>query len=387
MRVSISVFALMFALVALPVSATARGNAPARGDATARVPQGFVGMTAGDLFFPGVNPQSQLGLMVSSGVESLQIGIDWASTEPSPGVYNWSSTDQAVGLAAEHGLTLLPVVANAPLWDGSTPRSHPDWQRIPTRTAPFATFMKALVHRYGPRGTFWAENPTITKVPIRMWTIWNEPNFPFGWYKQPFERSYVTVLRAAHAAIKSADPGAKVVLAGLPNFAWQTLAQIYKVPGARDAFDVVNAHSYTATPGHVIEFLQLVRAVMNRAGDTRKPIIVGEFGWPSSLGKTTTSYNGIATTVAGQARKVAAVLPMLGSHRKALRLLSIYYYDWIGNDNPFDAFNFSGLLELTYPAGQLRAKPALAAFRRGALALEDCRQKASVATRCLRLGR
>ena len=48
------------------------------------------------------------------------------------------------------------------------------------------------------------------------------------------------------------------------------------------------------------------------------------------------------------------------------------------------AFNFAGLLKFVRKSGKIQAKPALAAFKRGALAIEHCRKKGAVATRCIR---
>ena len=46
-----------------------------------------------------------------------------------------------------------------------------------------------------------------------MWQIWNEENLTYYWH-QPFASSYISLLRAAHNAIKRADPGAKVMRRG-----------------------------------------------------------------------------------------------------------------------------------------------------------------------------
>src|SRR5205085_10285540 len=115
------------------------------------------------------------------------------------------------------------------------------------------------------------------------------------WSEQPFARSYVKLLAAAHAAVKAADPGAKVVLAGLAEFSWQYLAQIYAVQGARELFDMVAIHPYTADPTGVIVILQRVRAVMNRFGDAAKPTLATEITWPSSQGKAPPQF-GVSTT-------------------------------------------------------------------------------------------
>ena len=55
-------------------------------------------------------------------------------------------------------------------------------------------------------------------MPIRSWQIWNEPNLAYYW-KQPFASSYVSFLKVAHAAVKKAVPGARVVLGALTQVA------------------------------------------------------------------------------------------------------------------------------------------------------------------------
>jgi arabinogalactan endo-1,4-beta-galactosidase len=215
-----------------------------------------------------------------------------------------------------------------------------------------------------------------------MWQIWNEPNiYPF-WPFQPFEARYVALLTAAHKAIKSVDPSAKVVLAGMPNYSWINLQRIYKISGARSQFDVVAIHPYTKDPRGVITILGFVREVMNQAGDTTKPIIADEISWPSSIGKTDhdTGYD-FASTESGQAQKIKQVLPLLVADRKKLGLAGFYYYDWAGRERQNDlAFDFAGLFRLSN--GQFVAKPAFNAYRHAALAMEDCSSKGQNAASC-----
>jgi hypothetical protein len=212
--------------------------------------------------------------------------------------------------------------------------------------------------------------------------VWNEPDIVGYWPIQPFAPSYVALLRAAHAAIKRADPGAKVVLAGFPNASWKRLAEVYKIAGSRHLFDVVDVHPYTKQPAGVIEILKLVRGVMNKAGDARKQILAGETGWPSSLHRTHHLFD-FETTPAGQARNVRALLPLLGANRRRLGLLGFDYYTWVGDEfQGAFPFNFSGLLG--FHDGRTFTKPAATAFSHAALALEGCKQKGRVATVCAR---
>jgi hypothetical protein len=392
-------------LVVLPGLALARARNASR---QRRVPSGFVGMDLDGSLWPtaepGIDLATQLNEMVQSGVESLRVTFDWAAAQPyaswaqlqataplDAGAFtnvagvptDFASFDNIVGLASERRLTILPVILDAPRWDAQPAQEVS--VGIPAQVGPYANFAKALVQRYGPHGTFWSANPKIPKVPIRMWQVWNEPNTTTFWNQQPFAPSYVALLRAAHDAIKAADPGAKVVLAGLPNDSWDALDTIYAIPGARHLFDAVDIHPYTKYPQGVITILRIVRQTMAEHGDAHKPMLAGEVSWPSALGEP--SYNpwgyDFITTEAGQARNLSVVMPMLAHDRRALGLLGFDYYNWANAEPPGGfAFDFSGLFR--YASGTLVAKPAFLAFARAAMAMEGCHQKAGVATRCLR---
>jgi Glycosyl hydrolase family 53 len=364
--------------------------------AIANVPAGFVGMNAnGPLFSAAAQPQRELHRMVASGVESIRVVFNWSAAQPYP---NWNvvpldqvgsfqpypvptsfaETDQIVELAARLHLTVLPVVMYAPYWDQLP---HPETTiGVPRSPAPYANYLRLLVLRYGPHGSFWRQHRGLPKVPIHMWQIWNEPNILYYW-PAAIVPNYVNLLRAAHAAIKQADPTAKVVLAGMPEYVWTQLANLYKA-GARGLFDVVAVHPYTKLPRGVITILKLVRRVMDNAGDRRKPIILTELNWPSALHRTPFGAD-YETTPAGQARKLAAVLPLLARNRRRVGLIGFYYYTWITDAIPGgDPFSFAGLLDFSH--GRIVEKPAYFAFRRTALAIEGCSRKAGVATSCVR---
>jgi hypothetical protein len=381
----IAAFAVVATLVLAPREATAgsTGRLPT-------VPQGFVGVVVGAPLFPNtdvsIDLDSQLNTMISSGVQSLRLPIDWASCQPfktwsqvppdardlfvSVGGIptNFTLVDQVVAESARRGVTLMPMILDAPRWDAVRAKGV---VAIPRQNGPYARFVAALASRYGPNGTFW-QGFSGPVVPVRMWQIWNEPNIAPFWPRQPFARRYVALLKAAHDALKKVDPGAKVILAGLPNYSWRSLQRIYAIPGARRLFDVVAVHPYTKTPQGVITILSFVRQVMNLAGDSNKPIVADEVSWPSSLGKTVhnTGYD-FATTEAGQARNIGKLLPMLAQKRRSLRLQGFYYYTWVSAERRNGlAFDFAGLLKVVN--GRLIPKPALNAFTRAALAIEGC---------------
>ena len=385
------------------LSGPALARTAAKVKPVAAVPAGFVGVDADGPLFDStaqLNLGDQLSQMVARGVQSVRVAFNWAATQPyesfnDPGYAaltpaqkleytpvggvptDFTKLDQLVGLAAERGLTILPTVIYAPGWDAK--RNHSGGLPIPSSPAPYARFLSALVYRYGPHGSFWAANPSIRRVPIRRWQIWNEPNIPYYW-PQPFASSYVTVLRAAHAAIKQADPSAQVVLGALTNFAWKAIGQIYRVRGARSLFDIVSVNGFTKTPAHIMLYLRLMRNALIRLGNASMPLIDTELSWPSAQGKSPQQWD-FDTTESGQARNIAAVVPMLGAQRVSLGLLSFYYYTWIGDEAPRSpAFNYAGLLALRH--GLVVAKPALRAFTKGVLTLEHCRRVSNLATRC-----
>jgi hypothetical protein len=387
------------AALALAVSGSSGLAATGSTSGLEPLPNGFVGVNVdGPLFpiaAPGINLAVQFAKMEQSGVESVRLVFNWATAQPyeswskvpagdssqyvdQGGVpTDFSQTDAVVRLAARFGLTVLPTVIYPPSWDsvGATPSSV----GRPAVAGPYAAFLADLVRRYGPRGNFWRGNGAAD--PIREWQIWNEPDLPVYWPKQPFAASYVALLKAADRAVKLADPHAQVVLGGLANYSWRGLQSIYRIPGSRSTFDVVAVHPYTATPSGVITILGDVRAVMNRSGDSAKPMIADEIGWPSSLGHSTSGQVSWATTKTGQAHRIAALLPMLAAQRRALGLSAFYYYTWAGTPQPRGStFSYAGLFD--YLGGSLVGKPALGAFAHAALSIERCKRRSPLATRC-----
>ena len=369
---------------------------------TTPVPQGFVGVDAdGPLLnaTSGVNFDQQLNLMVASGVQSIRVAFSWGAAQPYAteadvpvadssqytdigGVpTDFAATDAIVAAAAQRRISILPTVLYAPSWDARPNAGRGGGFAQPRTDGPYAAYLTALIGRYGPKGTFWAQNPSIPRMPIREWQIWNEPDVTAYW-NAPFARTYVALLKAAHTAIKRADPGAKVVLGALTGYAWTGLRQIYRISGARNLFDVVSVDAYTKLPANVIRFMQFVRGVMNAHGDRAKPLLATEISWPSSVGEGQVNYD-FDTTPAVQASNLTTLLPLLGKDRAALGLAGFDWYTWIGAESRgAPGFNFAGLLKVH--DGVVTAKPALAAFRRGALALEGCRSKGAVATACRR---
>jgi hypothetical protein len=338
------------------------GAAPA---AAAGVPRAFFGVYFNAPVFPGVSLRAEARRVAATGAGSLTAAFEWVHAQPTAdGPFDFARTDRVVDAAARARLRVLPIVVTSPEWARSAPLQA---FAPPSDPARYGAYLTALVGRYGPRGSFWDEHPRLPRLPIRAWQVWNEPvggvraDGPsiFWIDSRPFQVGYVPLLRAAHDAIRAADPGARVVLAGLVGRSWGTLEILYRA-GARGLFDAVSLHPYTGKPANVVRAVRLVRGVMRRAGDGRVPMLLTELGWPSFDGDLA---RGRARLASMQPRWLRRTLPALIRARGRLGIKAIFWYPWMGRDRSRDhAFDHAGLVR-SEPGGRVTAKPALRAFR------------------------
>src|SRR3954471_6828834 len=185
---------------------------------------------------------SQFTLMRKAGVRTVRSVFSWAAAQPSADQPpNFTATDALVARAARNNIEILPIVMYAPAWaridpsnDASSPRNVDD----------YVAFLNALVARYGPNGSFWTEQPAVPRRPLRTWQVWNEPQLRYQWAEKNWETGYGRLLHAAHGALKKADPGCRVVLAGVTNFAWDAVESLYHKGGIKGEFDIAALHPY-----------------------------------------------------------------------------------------------------------------------------------------------
>jgi hypothetical protein len=390
------------AAIALLLCLSAPAALPGQAAARRSVPPGFVGMVVeGPVLDPQVaNLPHEMDLMVHSGVESIRAVFPWAGAQPYP---NWDSvppdkrqlfrdengvptafgySDRIVAVAAQRGLAVLPVLWQAPRWAAREPGGD---EASPPRSADdFAQYAAALVDRYGPNGSLWAEYPALPRVPIRSWQIWNEPNIVPFWKDQPFAPDYVAVLRAARARILALDPGARIVIGGLVNDSWNALRKVYDA-GGQGLFDVMAVHPFTRKVGGVITILRRVRKVMAAHGDGAKPLAVTELSWPSAVGKVPRrELRGFEVTPQEQARRVREGFALLAHWRHRLRIVQVDWYSWLRFDQfRTETFDYAGLRHIT-SNHTIEDKPAAGTFKKEALKLEGCRRKGPKITDCKR---
>ena len=358
--------------------------------ATAAAPDGFVGtMLDGDAAKAGFGPERlahELDVMRASGVETVRVAWQWYELQPHA---SWAAvpederdrfrdvrglplavghTDTLVALAARRGLRLLPVTIGTPAWnvrrllvDGSPPRE----------VRPYAAFMRALVSRYGSRGTFWREHPDLPRRPVRWWQLWNEPHLSEYWAAPDWASGYAALARAGARAVHREDRSGRVVLAGVTTDTlplWDRLDELL-AEGIGSEVDMVGAHLFTRRPSGVVRALRRVRATLRAYGLGRTPIALTEWSWPSSRGargpRRKASWE---TTPRGQAARVARTLRLLGRERRRLGLRTAVHYTWVSREGGAAWSAWAGLRRLTAD-GRIVSKPALAAFGRAARAL------------------
>jgi hypothetical protein len=207
----------------------------------------------------------------------------------------FSGLDEVVALARTYHLQVVADLLTIPAWMAqcATPTSNPS--RCATDDlSGYASVIRQIVTRADPV--------------IRDWEVWNEPDTAQFFDGTP--QQYAFMLRAAHDAIKAADPSDVVLLGGISDVAGASwLAQVLATPGADavHAFDVANLHErgdlWRLAPD-LAGFEQFLTS-QGFAG----PLWVTEHGYPSDPGyQDDPGYIGGA---AAQAAYLEASVPTL----------------------------------------------------------------------------
>ncbi len=315
--------------------------------------------------FWGVVPQAvpseeQWARLKRGGVETVRTPVDWSAVQPTRGgAFNWSEFDAYVKRTAGAGLDVLPFLMNAPRW--AVPQASVQGTggavKAPTRlpvtgiaATAWSNFVKAAVQRYGPTGTFWAENPTVPKRPIRAWQIWNEENFKY-FIAHPNPAEYGQLVKISFAAARSVDPSAQIILGGMfarpkggkakgaPSpYASRFLAKMYELtPGIKTKFTGVALHPYTGNYRELTPEIEEFRGVLAENKDTAKGLWITELGWSSQPPPANPLENIFAKGVQGQVTQLRGAFHLLVAKAAQWRLKRVY---WFSVDDQTGACNF-----------------------------------------------
>jgi hypothetical protein len=253
---------------------------------------------------------------------------------------------------------VIPFVYGAPAWLRGN-EARPPLSR-PALTA-WREFLRRLVARYGPRGSLW--KGAAYREPIRRWQIWNEPNFRLFWASRISPRGYAKLLGASASAIRAADPGAQIVLAGIAPVGagmrtWVFMQRLLRVAGVRRHFDLAAIHPYSANMSEMNYQLSRVRAAMAAGGAGRKPLIVSEIGVASDGFYPSAFVKGRI----GQAEFLEDAFARLLAMRHRWRIAGVDWFTWADEPNPDPHCSFCQGAGLFDVEGQ--PKPAWFAYRR-----------------------
>jgi hypothetical protein len=349
----------LVAAIAVGLALAGCGGDDSSSDEPASSPR-LIGVTSGALLDEHAALDDEVQAMQDSGVTSLRAPFYWHHIQPEKGGQpDFSETDPLVAAAAEADIEVLPIVVRTPAWAAR----HPDKDNSPPAgTEAYADFLRLLIGRYGPDGSFWDENEDVPKRPLRAWQLWNEPDHLHYWSDQPYERDYVELSMAARKAIKAEDPGALVVMAGFADRSWESIKAVYDA-GGKGVYDVVAIHPYTFEVRNVMKIVEFARAALRKAGDGDRPLWLTEVTWSSGK-RPGHKPRPFETTEPDQAARLGEALPLLIRERERLGVQRIFWENWISRhanfDNPFD---YSGLRVLN-DDGTVREKPAYDVFRR-----------------------
>jgi hypothetical protein len=315
--------------------------------------------------FWGIVPQAtpsadEYARLKRGGVDSVRIPVFWNAVQPvKGGALVWSHVDALVGGAATAGIDVLPFLFGAPGWavpNVSVPGSGGSVKApktLPVKTgaqrAAWSAFLAGAVARYGPNGAFWAENPAIPPRPIRTWQVWNEANFKY-FVVRPNPIEYGQLVNVSYAALRAADPAAKIVLGGLFSrpieatfnrkppqayFATPFLDRMYRAtPGIKRKFIGIGLHPYTGEFQRLTPDIEAVRAVLKANHDAGKGIWITELGWSSGRPRPGNSF---AKGVSGQRKQLQGAFGLLKRNQAKWRIKGVY---WFSVDDAAGACNF-----------------------------------------------
>lgn len=316
--------------------------------------------------FWGVVPQAaptapQLERLGRGGVDAIRIPISWPTVQASRDAgFDWSAIDREIEDSTRAGIEVFPFLTGAPAWavpfawvpgSGHSVKAPQNLPVSGAAASGWSGFVAAAAARYGSGGSFWAEHPTLTQRPIRVWQIWNEENFKY-FVTRPNPTEYGKLVKLSYAALKGVDAGSKIVLGGMfakpreatfkfkppqAYFAANFLDKMYRTtPGVKSKFVGVALHPYTTTYLRLPEEVEAFRAVLRKHRDAGKGLWITELGWSSERPNPGDSF---AKGPTGQVTQLKGAFGLFERRQIKWRLRQIF---WFSVDDQPGSCNFCG---------------------------------------------
>lgn len=235
-------------------------------------------LCAGALAAPASAPAVEIGLNMNGGA---------AASTPD----NWAMLDDTRPGWARH----FVVWGGQRATDGGYDDIVAQEERRGIKTLFVVTGVGGTRADVGAYTAFIANMATRYRGRVDAYEIWNEADEAGFWPGAPDPAGYVALLKASYAAVKAADPAAKVVFSPMVGNNFEYVDAAYRA-GAKGYFDAMAVHTDTAcsvaSPSwfyrdkdRLARFVFLgyrtVRQTMLAHGDD-KPIWMTEFGWSAT---------------------------------------------------------------------------------------------------------
>ena len=185
----------------------------------------------------------------------------WGAIEKTPGAYDWSQVDRFVSESQDFNILTVATIWPFADWDqascheklpgapvGFMP-SLGDYRGKPCDSGAYQRFVTALTERYDGDGV---DDAPGLRIPIKYWEIVNEPEWNPGsnfFSSETGSDDYLEVLKISSQAIRTADPGARVLNGGIATLAGQGKPFWEAVLGGENSglIDVLNIHAVPAS--------------------------------------------------------------------------------------------------------------------------------------------
>jgi polysaccharide biosynthesis protein PslG len=278
--------------------------------------------------------------MAQAGVTTVRLFPEWRGFEPTRGTWKWDDGDKLVLNAAANNLEISAILmgsAHGAKGGHTFPIDHlDDWSK----------YVAAVVERY--------------KKHIHYWEVWNEGNGGFNDGKHTTS-DYAKLAIATYAAVKKADPNAKVGLS-VASFDAPYLNQVALAlakAGQPNSFDYLCIHPYEIADGindvdGEVPFLWMTRLLRDALKSSAPERANAEI-WITEIGHRIEKRNNHTITDQDAAKALAKIYTMAIAQGIA-RTQWFEARDPVGEDQGFGLLVRDGTPRASYKTLKLLAE-------------------------------
>lgn len=199
-------------------------------------------------------------------------GVDWASLEPSRGLWRFDRLDRLMALAETNGVEPVLTLGVTPQWAAARPQEPfvygPGGASEPRDLADWERYVRRVAQRYKGR--------------LPNLEVWNEPKYSdieptTGGFFSGTVKDLVDLACAAQRAAREVDPAIRIVGPGFTG-AGDRLER-FLAAGGKHCIDVVGFHFYAATPEKMRQHIEQVRRIMREQDVAHMPLWNTEAGY------------------------------------------------------------------------------------------------------------